>query len=822
MISLISVGMIVFYLYSAFYIYMLNHRSYTNYVFWLMNINFAVSSFANFMLINAVDYHKAYVWMKIYRYSILPVPCLLFLGVLLLAFPQLNKKKEQLTIIFGLLIGSLWVLETTSIGDQSFYLFQALDGFRWQIKMDTLLSMSFNLIFILSFVPSIILSFLSLGKFLKDLTQRYSIGITVLSCSLIVISLIGMFRYFVIAKDGLYNGIFYFIAFGMPISLIYFFVFQNRKLPLVMLDSYSVEIINTLNEGVLLLDENFEVQRSNSFAKKLFGWTEDGGYAFADYQKDCLDKMNKMKYAREKLLMNQEGTIVNVFGKEIPVSFTLTRLSGSKKENKYLLLLMDVSKLKEMEEQLTDANRELNEQIIWRTNVIYDKNNALLKEMDKKEEKRHRIEHFLEYDYVTELLNKNGFMNEVSFSRVVNEQALISINLLNIKMISENFSRMIVEKVIIKIADFLKENWDKRVIIARFENYRFLLYCEKQEYKEIADQILQKFLRPLSVDGFKIELDCGIGIVYENQNRKDINQMIIESDLAANQARKYGKNQYYIYHEDMDTMRSAEFSMLNDYLYAALTANELKLRYGLKFDAKGTIVGLIADIYWQLNENREIVEKEIIEIAEMYNYTQELERWRINQIIEDMRKMSRCKKGESLPITIRLMKTTLYNEDNINELMQILEDSHMDMQRFEFSLGEDIFMQGAAFVNACLAMVRSYNIKVGLRNFGGLYSSLKYLRDLEIDFIVLAPEFVEGIGINSRDEAILKMILDLAKNMNYSILVENVVRKKQLDFLIKDCHEFAGLYFSKPMSIDEICNCIEKRLDITGELEYNI
>ena len=89
----------------------------------------------------------------------------------------------------------------------------------------------------------------------------------------------------------------------------------------------------------------------------------------------------------------------------------------------------------------------------------------------------------------------------------------------------------------------------------------------------------------------------------------------------------------------------------------------------------------------------------------------------------------------------------------------------------------------------------------------------------------MAPEFVEGIGISSRDEAILKMILDLAKNMSYSIMVENIARKKQLDFLIQDCHEFAGLYFFRSTSIEEVCQQLEKNkkaLDIMAEVAYNI
>lgn len=825
MISLISAALLIFYLYSAFYIYMLNHRSAMNYVFWVLNINFAITSLANFMLINSADYESAFLWMKIYRYSILPVPILLFLGVLLLAFPSLKKKIKKLSIQFGTVVILLWMMESTKIGDQSFYLFQTAEGFSWQILSNTPLSFLFNMIFILSYIPTIVLSLIWLGNYLKKVVQKFSMIITTLTLFFIILSLMGIFKYFIIVKDGLYDGIFYFIAVGMPISLTYFFVYQERKLPLAMLNSYSAEIVNSLNEGVILFDANFHIIKCNHFAQKFFGWKTNRNIDFSRYQKDCLEKMEKVKRQKGKVLPNQDAVVISESGQEIPISFAIAPVTRYKTNERYLMLFMDITKQRQMEEKLTTANRELNEQIIWRTNVIYEKNNALLQEMDEKEENRQKIEYFLENDYLTALLNKNGFMNMVNFNRSISEQALISVNIMNMKMISETFSRIIAEKVILEIADFLKENWERSSIMARFENYRFLLYCDQDEYKEMADQILQKFQQPLLVDGIMIEVDCGIGIVYESTNRKDINQMIIESDLAANQARKYGKNQYYIYHDDMDTKRSAEFSMLNDYLYAALTANDLELRYDLRHDAQRNVIGLLAEIHWKMNTGREVTEKEIIDIAEMYNFTQELERWRIHRLIRDMKYLNSNRNGNALPVTIRLMKNTLYNERNLNELIEIIEDSQLDKRLFEFSGGEEIFTQSTGFINNCLSIIRGQGIKVGLKNFGGLYSSLKYLRDLEIDFIVLAPEFVEGIGISSRDEAILKMILDLAKNMSYSIMVENVARRKQFDFLIGDCHEFAGLLFFSPSSIEEVFRQLEKTekpLDIMSEVAYNI
>ncbi len=66
-------------------------------------------------------------------------------------------------------------------------------------------------------------------------------------------------------------------------------------------------------------------------------------------------------------------------------------------------------------------------------------------------------------------------------------------------------------------------------------------------------------------------------------------------------------------------------------------------------------------------------------------------------------------------------------------------------------------------------------------------------------------QFVQGIEKNEKDQAITKVIISLAKNLNLNVVAEGVETKPQLDFLIhKMCDEVQGFYYYRPMPAEEV------------------
>ena len=67
--------------------------------------------------------------------------------------------------------------------------------------------------------------------------------------------------------------------------------------------------------------------------------------------------------------------------------------------------------------------------------------------------------------------------------------------------------------------------------------------------------------------------------------------------------------------------------------------------------------------------------------------------------------------------------------------------------------------------------------------------------------------------MNTKDEAITKVIIILAKNMGLSVIAEGVEKKNQLDFLIDEmCDEIQGYYYYKPMPGHEVEELLRKTL----------
>ena len=66
-------------------------------------------------------------------------------------------------------------------------------------------------------------------------------------------------------------------------------------------------------------------------------------------------------------------------------------------------------------------------------------------------------------------------------------------------------------------------------------------------------------------------------------------------------------------------------------------------------------------------------------------------------------------------------------------------------------------------------------------------------------------EFVRGLTKNKKDEAIAKVIIQLAKNLELKVIAEGVETESQMTFLKnQQCDEIQGYYFYKPMGKEEI------------------
>lgn len=102
--------------------------------------------------------------------------------------------------------------------------------------------------------------------------------------------------------------------------------------------------------------------------------------------------------------------------------------------------------------------------------------------------------------------------------------------------------------------------------------------------------------------------------------------------------------------------------------------------------------------------------------------------------------------------------------------------------------------------------IRNLGISVSIDDFGKGYSSFNRLKTFNIDLIKIDMDFVHGIISRSqKDRAIIKSIIQIAKNLKIKVLAEGVETEEQFTYLRDNgCDIIQGYYFYKPMPASEI------------------
>jgi len=105
-------------------------------------------------------------------------------------------------------------------------------------------------------------------------------------------------------------------------------------------------------------------------------------------------------------------------------------------------------------------------------------------------------------------------------------------------------------------------------------------------------------------------------------------------------------------------------------------------------------------------------------------------------------------------------------------------------------------------------------VLLSLDDFGTGFSSLTYLKRLPLDIIKIDRSFVNGIGIEKTDEAIIEATLVLAKSLNMYCIAEGVETEAQLNYLVgRQCQYIQGYLYYKPLSAEEFIANLKQGAD---------
>ena len=131
----------------------------------------------------------------------------------------------------------------------------------------------------------------------------------------------------------------------------------------------------------------------------------------------------------------------------------------------------------------------------------------------------------------------------------------------------------------------------------------------------------------------------------------------------------------------------------------------------------------------------------------------------------------------------------------------------MRAEQLDIEITETAIMSDPQRAAQVMTALDAMGVRLSIDDFGTGYTSLAQLRRLPVDEVKIDRSFIMNMLRDANDAMIVHSIIDLAHNMNRTVVAEGVESKKILDALAAlNCDVVQGYFFSKPLSVADFQN----------------
>ncbi|MFL6560417.1 MAG: putative bifunctional diguanylate cyclase/phosphodiesterase, partial [Bacillus sp. (in: firmicutes)] len=304
-----------------------------------------------------------------------------------------------------------------------------------------------------------------------------------------------------------------------------------------------------------------------------------------------------------------------------------------------------------------------------------------------------------------------------------------------------------------------------------------------------------------TIEDFDLHITPSIGISLFPDHGSDFEALLMKADTAMYKVKEKGKNHYMIYSGSMSMEPMLE---LESSLRKGLERDEFLLYYQPQISLlTNEIVGVEALLRWDKPGDGMIPPAEFIPLCEENGLIVPLG----EKVLLEACKQSVAwrKKGISdLRMAVNISSLQFQDNDFIESVARIIKETGANPNDIELEITESIAMGSIEKTLSKLSFLKQMGFQIAMDDFGTGYSSLHYLSQFPIDRLKIDRSFISSLEKSEKDAAIVRLIVMMAKGLNFQVLAEGVEDESQKAFLddIK-CDEFQGYLFSRPVSVEE-------------------
>jgi diguanylate cyclase len=216
----------------------------------------------------------------------------------------------------------------------------------------------------------------------------------------------------------------------------------------------------------------------------------------------------------------------------------------------------------------------------------------------------------------------------------------------------------------------------------------------------------------------------------------------------------------------------------------------------------GRTVGFEALVRWSHAKRGVMAPGTFLPAAEASGLIVPIDRQVRHQAVATLARLGReaAARGEAPPyMSINVAAQDFMDADFVDDVARTIDQNGIMPESVTLELTETCIIADPALVAEKLAACKRIGLRVAIDDFGTGYSSLSYLHKFPIDAIKVDRSFVQAIEHDERRRAVIQLILQLAVELDFSVIAEGIETEAHAA-LLRDigCRFGQGYLYGRP------------------------
>lgn len=541
-------------------------------------------------------------------------------------------------------------------------------------------------------------------------------------------------------------------------------------------------LMETASNPIIVLDSDLHIRQWNSAAENLFGYSRDdvmdqGLMAFipTPYQDEMAWKITKI-----------QNTGLPGDSIEVPVK----DFSGDRHT-----ILWNINRLDD-EDETVESSLILIGQDISEIRAT-----------------QHRLHFLAHYDMLTGAANRRLFEDRCkqAMARALRHGhscSLIALDVDHFKRINDTLGHEAGDALLKQMAERLRQCIRGEDTVARLGGDEFAVLLDDvngaEGSEKVARNILSRLTEPVTVPGGELVITSSLGITVAPEDGSSYETLLKNADMAMYRAKRNGRNNIQFFSHAMNEEIQKQLRVERE-LGEAIQQGDMELWYQPVVDLNsGRIMALEALLRWHHRRDGLVSPAAFIEIAEQTGQLLQIGRWIYHNACLQAR-AAEAMHNRPTPVSINLSPRQYHHPLLAEALQEIIEQTGIQPSLLCLEVDEHILAQRPDDAITILERLRNLGISLILDQFGRGLSSVRLLRDLPFDQVKLDRSLLADVPNDGSSNAIIRTLVELAREMNLGVIASGVETDEQLRYLQSiQCQLVQGHRFCAPVPSSQL------------------